>query len=206
MELVWVSKYKELQEWEKCVTLWKILSMRQMKIVEPPSYVHCLHTKRFQKSFRQASTEEGGVQTGDSSPKLGKSISASSPLDETAPQPLSKATTTNFLLGSTYRAQIWCMVLLQCCNTLGNTVKRLCQDAGISGFKTNHSLRVTNATRLFQHGVDEQLIMTRTGHCRVSGVCAYNRVSDDQKETLSSNLNSTTNANWLSSTPEERGN
>ena len=69
-----------------------------------------------------------------------------------------------------------------------------CQDAGISGFKTNHSLRVTNATRLFQHGVDEQLIMTRTGHRSVSGVCTYNRVSDDQKETLSSNLNSTTNA------------
>ena len=82
------------------------------------------------------------------------------------------------------------MVLLQCCNTLGNTVKKLCQDAGISGFKTNHSLRVTNATRLSQHGVDKQLIMTRTDHRSVSGVCTYNRVSDDQKETLSSNLNS----------------
>ena len=29
-------------------------------------------------------------------------------------------------------------------NTLDNTVKRLCAAAGIQGFKTNHSLRVTN--------------------------------------------------------------
>ena len=75
--------------------------------------LHCLWRKHVQKSFGWASTEEGGVQTGDSSPKLGKSISVSSLLDETVPQPLSKATTTNFLLGSTYQAQIWCMVLLQ---------------------------------------------------------------------------------------------
>ena len=32
-------------------------------------------------------------------------------------------------------------------NPLGSTVKRLCEKAGIVGFKTNHSLRVTAATR-----------------------------------------------------------
>ena len=54
-------------------------------------------------------------------------------------------------------------------NLLSQTVKRLCQVAGISGFKTNHSLRVTSATRLFQSGLDEQLIMSRTGHRSVEG-------------------------------------
>ena len=98
------------------ISLWDVLRTLQWSVALKLSDVadencrapvlHCLHRKRFQKPFRQASTEEGGVQTGDSSPKLGKSISVSSPLDETAPQPLSKATTTNFLLGSTYRAQI----------------------------------------------------------------------------------------------------
>ena len=34
-------------------------------------------------------------------------------------------------------------------NPLGSTVKRLCESAGITGYKTNHSLRVTAATRLF---------------------------------------------------------
>ena len=49
-------------------------------------------------------------------------------------------------------------------NTLGKTVSRSCTMSGIKGFKTNHSLRVTAATRLFHAGVDEQLIIKRTGH------------------------------------------
>ena len=42
-------------------------------------------------------------------------------------------------------------------NPLGNTVCRLCRKAEIPGYKTNHSLRVSAATRLFQKDVDEQL-------------------------------------------------
>ena len=49
-------------------------------------------------------------------------------------------------------------------NTLEQTVARLCSAAGIQGFRTNHSLRATAATRLYQAGVDEQLIMETTGH------------------------------------------
>ena len=80
-------------------------------------------------------------------------------------------------------------------NTLSKTVKRLCASAGISGFKTTHSLRVTNATRLFQSGVDEQLIMARTGHRSVEGVRSYKRISHEQRQTLSEVLNSATNGN-----------
>ena len=39
-------------------------------------------------------------------------------------------------------------------NTLDKTVARMCCAAGISGYKTNHSLRVTLATRLFKESVD----------------------------------------------------
>ena len=78
-------------------------------------------------------------------------------------------------------------------NTLNNTVKRLCKAAGIEGFKTNHSLRVSAATRLFRSGVDEQLIMSRTGHRSLDGVRTYKRVSEEQKMALSSILNATTN-------------
>ena len=55
-------------------------------------------------------------------------------------------------------------------NTLAGTVSRICKKAGVSGYKTNHSLRVTSATRLFQNGIDEQLIMSNTGHRSVDGV------------------------------------
>lgn len=37
--------------------------------------------------------------------------------------------------------------------TLSKTVARLCKDAGVSGYKTNHSLGATAATRLYQSGV-----------------------------------------------------
>ena len=48
---------------------------------------------------------------------------------------------------------IWYSVTLVGHHTLTNTVKRMCEAGGIGGFKTNHSLRVTTATCLFQHGV-----------------------------------------------------
>ena len=73
--------------------------------------------------------------------------------------------------------------------TLSTTVARLCKSAGISGFKTNHSLRATAATRLYQSGVDEQLVMERTGHRSLDGVRNYKRTSNAQREELSDILN-----------------
>ena len=74
-------------------------------------------------------------------------------------------------------------------NTLEQTVARLCSAAGIQGFRTNHSLRATAATRLYQAGVDEQLIMETTGHRSLEGVRSYKRTSENQKEVLSDVLN-----------------
>ena len=65
-------------------------------------------------------------------------------------------------------------------NLLGSTVKRLCSNAGITGHKSNHSLRATAATRLFHHGVDEQMIMKVTGHRSLDGVRSYKRPSLEQ--------------------------
>ena len=65
----------------------------------------------------------------------------------------------------------------------------MCKAANIPGFKTNHSLRVSAATRLFQKGVDEQLIMERTGHRSLDGVRTYKRVSSQQHRMLSGILN-----------------
>ena len=73
-------------------------------------------------------------------------------------------------------------------NALAGTVKRLCSLAGIVGKKTNHSLRATAATRLFQEGIDEQLIMNVTGHRSTDGVQAYKRVSIDQYKQMSTAL------------------
>ena len=72
---------------------------------------------------------------------------------------------------------------------LEGTVARLCREAGIPGFRTNHSLRATAATRLYNAGVDEQQVMERTGHRSLDGVRSYKRTSMQQKEALSDILN-----------------
>jgi len=74
-------------------------------------------------------------------------------------------------------------------NVLSKTVSRLCIEAGITGFKTNHSLRVSAATRLFETGLDEQLIMERTGHKSTDGVRTYKRTSEIQRQEVSDILN-----------------
>lgn len=74
-------------------------------------------------------------------------------------------------------------------NTLTKTIGRLCEEAGIMGYKTNHSLRATTATRLYQSGVDEQLVMERTGHRSLDGVRSCKRTSNEQLEALSDILN-----------------
>ena len=47
---------------------------------------------------------------------------------------------------------------------LGSKLKLMCEKAGISGHKTNHSLRATAATEMYQGEVPEKLIQERTGH------------------------------------------
>ena len=74
-------------------------------------------------------------------------------------------------------------------NALQNTVKRLCASVGVTGHFSNHSLRATAATRLFEAGVDEQLIMSRTGHRSCDGVRSYKRQTEQLKKVTSDVLN-----------------
>ena len=65
----------------------------------------------------------------------------------------------------------------------------VCKSAGIEGYKTNHSLRATAATRLYSSGVDEQLVMERTGHRSTEGIRSYKRTSSEQQQAVSDILN-----------------
>ena len=47
-------------------------------------------------------------------------------------------------------------------NKLASAVKRLCEQTGISGYRTNHLLPATVATRMHDMGIDEQLICEKT--------------------------------------------
>ncbi len=77
-------------------------------------------------------------------------------------------------------------------NFLGKTIQSLMKAANISGNFSNHSLRSTVTTRLFNARVDEQLIMSRTGHSSTAGVRAYKRTSEQLLEHTSDVLNKKT--------------
>ena len=71
-------------------------------------------------------------------------------------------------------------------SNLESTVARLFKTAG---YYTNHSLRATATSRLYQAGVDKQLAIERTGHRSVDGVRSYKRTSDEHWLALSNILN-----------------
>ena len=68
--------------------------------------------------------------------------------------------------------------------TLGNVVKKIMKKAQFDGHYTNHSLRRSCATRLYDSGVPE-LIQETTGHRSSDGVRAYKRTSSALKREAS---------------------
>lgn len=68
-------------------------------------------------------------------------------------------------------------------NVLRTMLQKMCSAVGLSGYYTNHSLRATLATRLYQEEVSEQVIMEMTGHKSLEGVRSYKRTSEVQIDT-----------------------
>ena len=50
---------------------------------------------------------------------------------------------------------------------------------------TNHSLRATCATQLFDAGVPEALVQKQTGNKTLESLCLYERVTDNQRKVFS---------------------
>jgi integrase len=63
-------------------------------------------------------------------------------------------------------------------------VKDMCSEANIEG-KTNHSLRATGATTLFQKNVPERVIQKVTGHRSLDALRSYEKISTAQHEDVS---------------------
>ena len=61
--------------------------------------------------------------------------------------------------------------------------------ANIKGYFTNHSLRVTATTRMYDAQLDEATIMNRTGHCSADGARAYKWITNKMQEISSAILN-----------------
>ena len=88
--------------------------------------------------------------------------------------------------------------------TLNSLIKTMASEAGLSGNYTNHSLRVTGTTSLFDAGVPEAIIQKRTGHKSVDALRCYERVTLSQDMQVSAILNpSIGHGDWLSMTEDE---
>ena len=79
----------------------------------------------------------------------------------------------------------------------------MCVDAEVEGNFTNHSLRATGATTLFDAGVPESLIQKRTGHRSLDALRMYERVTPQQEKAVSDVLASTTELSYFSAKERE---
>lgn len=73
-------------------------------------------------------------------------------------------------------------------NKLKSMMKEMCAAGGLKGNFTNHSGKRTCATQMYLSGIDEQEIMSRTGHRSEKAVRKYKRSSDEIQEKVSSVL------------------
>ena len=69
-------------------------------------------------------------------------------------------------------------------NKVNSTVKGICNKAGLTGKFTNHSLRATSASRMYNKGIPEQVIKEVTGH-KSDCVRYYKCTSDDIRQNAS---------------------
>ena len=81
-------------------------------------------------------------------------------------------------------------------NKLDRMVKDIFTEANISG-KTNHSLRATGATRMYNHGIPEKTIQVRTGHKSIDGLRVYERPGLEQHQEACEALADVTNKQVL---------
>lgn len=58
----------------------------------------------------------------------------------------------------------------------------------LQGHYTNHSLRATAATRLYEGGINEQLIYEKMGH-KSTAVWSYKRTNNEQQHRVSEKIN-----------------
>ena len=67
-------------------------------------------------------------------------------------------------------------------NKLKTIITEISVEAGLQVHYTNHSLRATAVTRMYNTGVPENLIAEKSGHRSLKALRAYKRTSEDQEK------------------------
>ena len=82
-------------------------------------------------------------------------------------------------------------------------LKKMCSDVNIHGNFTNHNLRATSATLLFNAGVPESIIQKRTGHKSLDALRTYERVTPAQEQAVSQILSNPTTSFNINKEPQD---
>ena len=81
-------------------------------------------------------------------------------------------------------AKVWYTCQPRGRHKIEHVVERMCESAGFTGRRSNHSARAAAATIMYEQGMDEQLIQEKTGH-RSIAVRSYKRTSNRQLKKVS---------------------
>lgn len=85
-------------------------------------------------------------------------------------------------------ATIWFAKQAVGINSLSGWLSKICNILEIKGKRTHHAFRRRVATKLFQNGIDEQLIKEKTQHRSLGGVRQYKQISNEQRVALADTL------------------
>ena len=66
-------------------------------------------------------------------------------------------------------------------NTMNSMLSKMCDQAGIER-RSNHSLRATGDSNMFQANLPELVIQSRTGHISLTALRTYKRVTEEQQK------------------------
>ena len=96
---------------------------------------------------------------------------------------------SNFYLRSLekYNPAKWYSTQVLGLHKIMKTVKEMLKKNELDGFFTNHSLRCSGTSRLFQAGVDRKLVKEYSGH-RSDALDQYQITSENQKQMISNIL------------------
>ena len=75
-------------------------------------------------------------------------------------------------------------------NMLKNILSELSEKAGLEVHYTNHSLRATAITRMFNSGIPEKVIAENSGHRSTKALRCYERTSQEQQQSATRVINS----------------
>ena len=85
-------------------------------------------------------------------------------------------------------------------NTLKNILPDLSRQSGVGVHYTNHSLRATSITRMFNSGLPEKVIAETSGHRSIKALRCYERTSSVQQQAVTASVNKDANSTDMNGT------